>query len=71
MDLPFEDNVFDCATVGWGLRNVPDILKVNCEEMVRVVKPGGKVVSLDGPAGDTGFQGVLLDVFQQGNSRNG
>ena len=46
MDLPFADSIFDCATVGWGLRNVPDILKV-VREMVRVIKSGGKVVSLD------------------------
>lgn len=46
MQLPFEDNSFDCVTVGWGLRNVPDIA-VTLKEMVRVVKPGGKVVSLD------------------------
>lgn len=46
MALPFEDNMFDCATVGWGLRNVPDIMKV-VREMARVVKPGGMVVSLD------------------------
>ncbi len=46
MELPFEDNTFDCATVGWGLRNVPDVLTV-VKEMARVVKPGGKVVSLD------------------------
>lgn len=46
MDLPFPDNFFDAATVGWGLRNVPDIDKV-VQEMRRVVKPGGWVVSLD------------------------
>ncbi|MDD3653986.1 MAG: bifunctional demethylmenaquinone methyltransferase/2-methoxy-6-polyprenyl-1,4-benzoquinol methylase UbiE [Desulfotomaculaceae bacterium] len=46
MSLPFNDNEFDCATVGWGLRNVPDILTA-VQEMVRVIKPGGKVVSLD------------------------
>lgn len=46
MDLPFENNNFDCATVGWGLRNVPDIFKA-VREMIRVVKPGGKVISLD------------------------
>lgn len=46
MSLPFEDNTFDCATVGWGLRNVPDIATA-VGEMARVVKPGGKVVSLD------------------------
>lgn len=46
MDLPFPDHSFDAVTVGWGLRNVPDIEKV-VREMMRVVKPGGMVVSLD------------------------
>ena len=46
MQLPFEDNSFDGTTVGWGLRNLPD-LRQGIREMARVVKPGGKVVSLD------------------------
>lgn len=46
LDLPFEDNTFDCATIGFALRNVPDIKKT-IEEMRRVVKPGGRVVSLE------------------------
>ncbi|WP_083486153.1 demethylmenaquinone methyltransferase [Alicyclobacillus ferrooxydans] len=46
MELPFEDNSFDAAIVGWGLRNVPDIDQV-LREMRRVVRPGGWVVSLD------------------------
>ncbi len=46
LDLPFDDNTFDCATIGFALRNVPDIRKT-LEEMRRVVKPGGKVVSLE------------------------
>lgn len=46
MNLPFEDNSFDGATVGWGLRNLPDLEK-GIREMIRVIKPGGKVVSLD------------------------
>jgi demethylmenaquinone methyltransferase/2-methoxy-6-polyprenyl-1,4-benzoquinol methylase len=46
MSLPFEDNTFDCATIGFALRNVPDLVKV-IEEMQRVVKPGGMVVSLE------------------------
>ncbi|MFZ5627302.1 MAG: demethylmenaquinone methyltransferase [Bacillota bacterium] len=46
MALPFADNTFDCVTVGWGLRNVPDLDQV-LREMTRVVKPGGMVVSLD------------------------
>lgn len=46
MDLPFEDDSFDFATIGFGLRNVPDI-DVVLSEMRRVVKPGGKVVCLE------------------------
>ena len=46
MELPFADNIFDGITVGWGLRNLPD-LRQGIKEMVRTVKPGGNVVSLD------------------------
>lgn len=46
MELPFADNTFDYATIGFGLRNVPDYLQV-LREMCRVVKPGGKVVCLE------------------------
>lgn len=46
MDLPFQDDTFDCATIGFALRNVPDI-KRTIQEMMRVVRPGGKVVSLE------------------------
>ncbi|MFC4103729.1 demethylmenaquinone methyltransferase [Paenibacillus xanthanilyticus] len=46
MALPFEDNRFDYATIGFGLRNVPDLVQV-LKEMQRVVKPGGKVVCLE------------------------
>lgn len=46
MELPFENNMFDYVTIGFGLRNVPDYLTV-LKEMYRVVKPGGKVVCLE------------------------
>lgn len=46
MNLPFADNVFDCAVTGYGLRNVPDLRKVLLE-MKRVIKPGGRIVSLE------------------------
>lgn len=46
MDLPYADNTFDYATIGFALRNVPDIRQV-LSEMRRVVKPGGRVVSLE------------------------
>jgi demethylmenaquinone methyltransferase/2-methoxy-6-polyprenyl-1,4-benzoquinol methylase len=46
MALPFTDNSFDAATIGFALRNVPDVRRV-LSEMTRVVKPGGWVVSLE------------------------
>jgi demethylmenaquinone methyltransferase/2-methoxy-6-polyprenyl-1,4-benzoquinol methylase len=46
MELPFPENQFDYATIGFGLRNVPDLRQV-LREMRRVVKPGGKVVCLE------------------------
>ena len=46
MSLPFDDNTFDYATIGFALRNVPDLEQV-IREMQRVVKPGGIVVSLE------------------------
>jgi len=46
MHLPFPDNSFDYATIGFGLRNVPDYTRV-LQEMQRVVKPGGQVVCLE------------------------
>ncbi len=46
LELPFADNTFDCATVAFGLRNLPDI-KRGLAEMRRVVRPGGRVVSLE------------------------
>ena len=44
--LPFMSENFDCVTVGWGLRNVPQ-LETTVSEMFRVLKPGGKVVSIE------------------------
>ncbi len=46
MELPFEDNSFDFVTIGFGLRNIPDIVKA-LKEMKRVVKPGGRIVCLE------------------------
>jgi demethylmenaquinone methyltransferase / 2-methoxy-6-polyprenyl-1,4-benzoquinol methylase len=46
MALPFEDGEFDAATVGFGARNFAD-LPLGLAEMVRVVKPGGRVVVLE------------------------
>jgi len=44
--LPFADRSFDLATAGYGLRNVSD-LPVAIDEIRRVLKPGGMLLSLD------------------------
>jgi demethylmenaquinone methyltransferase/2-methoxy-6-polyprenyl-1,4-benzoquinol methylase len=41
--LPFADGVFDAVTISFGLRNVPDVVAA-LEEMLRVTRPGGRVV---------------------------
>jgi demethylmenaquinone methyltransferase/2-methoxy-6-polyprenyl-1,4-benzoquinol methylase len=46
LDLPFADGSFDACTVGFGIRNVPDIVRA-FSEMRRVCRPGGKVVCLE------------------------
>jgi ubiquinone/menaquinone biosynthesis methyltransferase len=44
--LPFTDNSFDCVFIGYGLRNFPD-LKAAVQEIKRVTRPGGSIVSID------------------------
>jgi demethylmenaquinone methyltransferase/2-methoxy-6-polyprenyl-1,4-benzoquinol methylase len=44
--LPFRSNTFDGVTVGWGIRNVHDIDAAH-SEICRVLKDGGKFVSID------------------------
>ena len=42
-NLPFADNTFDASTISFGLRNVNEPKKA-LAEMLRVSKPGGKLV---------------------------
>ena len=45
-NLPFEDDLFDCVTIAFGLRNIT--VKENAlHSMFRVLKPGGKLLVLE------------------------
>ncbi|HIE31514.1 MAG TPA: methyltransferase domain-containing protein [Methanosarcinales archaeon] len=47
-EIPYEDGYFDCASITFGLHEMPYQVRINvlCE-MHRVVKPGGKIAVLD------------------------
>ncbi|MBZ4398034.1 bifunctional demethylmenaquinone methyltransferase/2-methoxy-6-polyprenyl-1,4-benzoquinol methylase UbiE [Myxococcus sp. MISCRS1] len=63
MDLPFEDNRFDVASIAFGIRNVDDPVKC-LSEMGRVVKPGGRVVVLEFGQ-PTGVFGALFRFYSK------
>lgn len=60
LKLPFADDYFDAATMGYGLRNVTDIPQA-LGEIYRVLKPGAKAAILDFHRPDN----FLMRQFQQ------
>ncbi len=62
LDLPFADATFDCVTSGFLIRNVsnPELAFL---EMHRVLKPGGRVVCLEGSRRDDRTGRVLNRAF--------
>jgi demethylmenaquinone methyltransferase/2-methoxy-6-polyprenyl-1,4-benzoquinol methylase len=59
--LPFAARSFDLVTTGYGLRNVPD-LETAIDEIARVLKPGGRALSLDF---DRPANGLVRSVYLQ------
>lgn len=45
-NIPLRAEAVDAVTVGWGIRNVPDMDKAHAE-IFRVLRPGGRFVSVD------------------------
>jgi demethylmenaquinone methyltransferase/2-methoxy-6-polyprenyl-1,4-benzoquinol methylase len=58
--LPVQSGAFDLVTTGYGLRNVPDLTRA-LAEIHRVLRPGGRVCSLDFDRPETGWiRGIYL-----------
>jgi demethylmenaquinone methyltransferase/2-methoxy-6-polyprenyl-1,4-benzoquinol methylase len=57
--LPFATATFDCVVLGFALRHVDD-LQGTLREMVRVLRPGGRLVVLEWTRPDTAVARVLL-----------
>ena len=60
--LPFADGEFAAVTVGWGVRNVPDLPRA-LTEMARVTRPGGRVVCLESTRPPEGLGPALPQVW--------
>jgi demethylmenaquinone methyltransferase/2-methoxy-6-polyprenyl-1,4-benzoquinol methylase len=60
--LPFADASFHCVTIGFGLRNVTD-KPAAVAEMVRVLKPGGRLLVLEFSKPALEFLRPLYDLY--------
>lgn len=64
LSLPFRENTFSGSMIAFGLRNIVD-KQQSLSEMVRVVKPGGKVVILEFTFPGKGVMRRLYPVYFQ------
>jgi len=62
LSLPFPDNTFACVTSAFALRNVPD-LEGALREMMRVLRPGGRVLSLETLPADGGLFKPMVRLY--------
>jgi demethylmenaquinone methyltransferase/2-methoxy-6-polyprenyl-1,4-benzoquinol methylase len=59
LTLPFDDGTFACVTSAFSLRNMPN-LEESLVEMLRVVRPGGRLLSLETMPGQKGVLKPLV-----------
>lgn len=57
MSLPFPENGLDAVTIGFGLRNLPNVDN-GLRELRRIIKPGGRLVVLE-------FSSPVMPGFRQ------
>ena len=60
--LPFADNSIDCITIAFGLRNVTD-KAIALESMLRVLRPGGRLLVLEFSKPTSPLLGKLYDQY--------
>lgn len=60
--LPFPDNYFDCVSIAFGLRNVTD-KDTALRSMLRVLKPGGRLLILEFSKPQSAVLGKLYDTY--------
>lgn len=61
-DLPMPDAAYDLVTTGYGLRNVPDLQRA-LAEVHRVLRPGGRLCSLDFDRPENSFVRAVYLVY--------
>lgn len=60
--IPFPDNYFDCITIAFGLRNVTQ-KETALKSMLRVLKPGGKLIILEFSKPTSALFSTLYDAY--------
>ncbi len=63
--LPFAERSFDCVTIAFGLRNVTHKERA-LESMLRVLRPGGRLLVLEFSKPTSGLLGKLYDAYSFG-----
>jgi len=63
--LPFADGRFDCVSIAFGLRNVTRKERA-LEAMLRVLRPGGRLLVLEFSKPTSEFLGKLYDAYSFG-----